>query len=162
MWIASGYFIVYNLHIIIRFELELDLIEGKLKVRQVPRAWKQKMKEYLGITPRTNKEGCLQDVHWSMGILGYFPTYTIGNIYAAQLYYAMLKDKPDIMNDLKRGKYDRILKWMRMHVHKYGRTITAEEIVEKATGEGLNPKVLIKYLREKYSKIYNLPPENID
>lgn len=154
--------ITYNLHIILRFELELDLIEGKLKPRQVPKAWKQKMKEYLGVTPKNNSEGCLQDVHWSMGIFGYFPTYTIGNIYAAQLYYAMLKDKPDILNDLRRGKYDRILKWMRKHVHKLGRTITAEEIVEKATGEGLNPRILIKYLREKYSKVYNLPVENID
>ena len=148
--------VTYNLHIILRFELELELIEGKLKVRQVPKAWKNKMKEYFGITPRTNKDGCLQDVHWSMGIFGYFPTYAIGNIYAAQLYYAMLEDKPGIMSDLRRGRYDRVLKWMRKNVHKYGRTMSAEEIVRKATGEGLNPKVFIKYLREKYSKIYDL------
>jgi carboxypeptidase Taq len=148
--------ITYNLHIILRFELELELIEGKLKVRQVPKAWKHKMKEYLGVVPRTNRDGCLQDVHWSMGIFGYFPTYTLGNIYAAQLYYAMLKDKPDILIDLRRGKYDRILKWLKKHVHKYGRSLSAEEIVEKTTGEGLNPSVLIKYLREKYSQIYDL------
>lgn len=152
--------ITYNLHIIIRFELELELIEGRLKVRQVPKAWKQKMKEYLGITPRSDAEGCLQDVHWSMGILGYFPTYTIGNIYSAQLYYAMLKDKPDILNDLKKGKYERILNWMRKHIHMYGRTMTAEEIVKKATGEGLNPAVFIKYLRDKYSLIYSLHSSN--
>jgi carboxypeptidase Taq len=91
-----------------------------------------------------------------MGIFGYFPTYTLGNIYAAQLYYAMLKDKPDILIDLRRGKYDRILKWLKKHVHKYGRSLSAEEIVEKTTGEGLNPSVLIKYLREKYSQIYDL------
>ncbi len=148
--------ITYNLHIILRFELELELIEGKLKVRQIPRAWKKKMKEYLGVVPRNNRDGCLQDVHWSSGIFGYFPTYAIGNIYAAQLYYTMLRDKPGIMNDLKKGKYDRVLKWMRKNVHRYGRTMSAEEIVEKATGEGLNPSVLIQYLREKYSKIYDL------
>ncbi|MBW3004881.1 carboxypeptidase M32 [Candidatus Woesearchaeota archaeon] len=149
--------ITYNLHIIIRFELELELIEGKLKVRQVPKAWRQKMKEYLGIVPKTNSEGCLQDVHWSMGIFGYFPTYTIGNIYAAQLYYAMLKDNPDILNDLKKGRYDRILKWLTKHVHKYGRTLSAEEIIQKTCGEGLNPAVLVRYLRERYSQIYDLP-----
>jgi len=148
--------ITYNLHIILRFELEMDLIEGKLKVRQIPRAWKKKMKECLGVVPRNNRDGCLQDVHWSSGIFGYFPTYTIGNIYAAQLYYAMLRDKPDIMSDLRKGKYDRILKWMRKNVHRYGRTMSAEEIVKKATGEGLNPSVLIQYLREKYSKIYDI------
>lgn len=148
--------ITYNLHIILRFELELELIEGKLKVRQVPKAWKQKMKEYLGVVPKKDAEGPLQDVHWSMGIFGYFPTYTIGNIYAAQLYYAMIKDKPEIMDDLKKGKYDRVLKWLRKHVHKYGRTLSAEEIIEKATGEGMNPEVLIRYLREKYSKIYDI------
>ena len=148
--------ITYNLHVILRFELELDLIDGKLKVSQIPKAWKKKMKEYLGVVPRTNREGCLQDVHWSSGIFGYFPTYTIGNIYAAQLYYAMLRDKPDIMNDLRKGKYDRILKWMKKNVHRYGRTLSAEEIVKKATGEGLNPSVLIMYLREKYSKIYDI------
>jgi carboxypeptidase Taq len=148
--------VTYNLHIILRFELELDLIEGNLKARQVPKAWRNKMKEFFGIVPRTNRDGCLQDVHWSMGIFGYFPTYTLGNIYAAQLYYAMLDDKPGIMSDLRRGRYDRVLKWMRKNVHRYGRTMSTEEIVRKATGEGLNPRVFIRYLREKYSKIYDL------
>lgn len=148
--------VTYNLHVILRFELELDLIEGKIEVRQLPKLWKKKMKELLGVVPKTDSEGVLQDVHWCHGLFGYFPTYSLGNIYAAQLYYAMLDDKPEIMEDLRTGKYDRILKWMRKNVHKYGRTLSAEEIVKKATGEGLNPKILIKYLREKYSKIYDL------
>ena len=147
--------VTYNLHIILRFELELELIEGKITARQLPGLWKKRMKEYFGITPKTDKEGVLQDVHWSHGIFGYFPTYSLGNIYSAQLYYAMLKDKPGILKDLKKGKYNRILKWMRKHVHQYGRTLSAEEIVKKACGEGLNPEVFIKYLREKYSKIYD-------
>jgi len=147
--------VTYNLHIILRFELELELIEGKITARQLPGLWKKRMKEYFGITPKTDKEGVLQDVHWSHGIFGYFPTYALGNIYSAQLYYAMLKDKPGILKDLKKGKYNRILKWMRKHVHQYGRALSAEEIVKKACGEGLNPEVFIKYLREKYSKIYD-------
>ncbi|MBW2986525.1 carboxypeptidase M32 [Candidatus Woesearchaeota archaeon] len=148
--------ITYNLHIILRFEIELDLIEGNVEVRQLPKLWKKKMKELLGVVPKTDTEGVLQDVHWSHGILGYFPTYTLGNIYASQLYYAMIKDNPKIMDDLQKGNYDRIIKWMRKNVHKYGRTLSTEQIVEKATGEGLNPRIFVKYLREKFTKIYDL------
>ncbi|MEM4263876.1 MAG: carboxypeptidase M32 [Candidatus Woesearchaeota archaeon] len=146
--------VTYNLHVIIRFELELALLEGKLEAKDLPRAWNQKVKEYLGITPKTNKEGVLQDVHWSLGLIGYFPTYALGNIYSAQLYNEMLKDNPDIISEMRKGKFDSILNWLTKKVYVYGRTITTEEIIKNACGRGLDPKAFINYLREKYSKIY--------
>ena len=142
--------------ILLRFELENMMIEDEVKISELPDVWNEKMKELLGVVPKTDTEGVLQDVHWSHGILGYFPTYTLGNIYASQLYYAMIKDNPKIMDDLQKGNYDRIIKWMRKNVHKYGRTLSTEQIVEKATGEGLNPRIFVKYLREKFTKIYDL------
>lgn len=146
--------VTYNLHAILRFEIELSLLEGKIEAKDLPKVWNQKVKEYLGITPKTDREGVLQDVHWSLGLIGYFPTYALGNIYSAQLYNEMLKEHPNLLSEIRKGKFGNILKWLTKKVYIYGRTITTEEIIKKACGRGLDPKAFIAYLREKYSKIY--------
>ena len=147
--------ITYPFHIIIRFELELELFEGKIKVEELPKKWKEKYKEYLGITPKNEREGVLQDVHWSMGSFGYFPTYVIGTLYAATIYN-YLKEKYDIDKDIKKLDFKRIKEWLKNNIHKYGRTKKAEEIIKKATKKGLNSKDFLKYIEEKYKKIYNI------
>lgn len=146
--------LTYCLHVILRYEIEKGMIEGSIPVKEVPKAWNDKMQKMLGITPRNDSEGALQDVHWSLGSIGYFPTYALGTIYAAQLYNQLLKENPEIIKEIEHGKLENIVSWLRDKVHKYGRTLTAEEIIIKTCGEGLNPEAYIKYLDEKYSKIY--------
>lgn len=143
--------ITYCLHIIIRYEIEKGLIEGSIKVKDLPKIWNKKVKEYLNITPKTDTEGCLQDIHWSDGYIGYFPSYAIGSIYAAQIFAQMKKDlKKDINN------YKKVIEYLNKKIHQYGRIYTAEELMKKSFGSGLNPKAFINYLTEKYSKIYEL------
>lgn len=145
----------YGLHIILRFELELGLIDGSIKVKELPQLWNEKMKELFGVTPKNDKEGVLQDVHWSGGSFGYFPTYAIGTIYAAQLYAAMKKKMPNIEQDIAQGKYMLIREWLQKNVHCHGSLYQAEEIIKKACGEGLNTSIYIKYLTDKYTDLYN-------
>ena len=144
----------YCLHIIIRFEIETELLEGKIQVKDLPKIWNEKRKKYIGIVPKTDKEGVMQDVHWSEGYFGYFPTYAIGTMYAAQIYYAIKKDIPSMDNEIKKGDYSIIRKWLHEKIHKYGAEMYANEIIEKATGEGLNPKKFIEYLNKKYQELY--------
>jgi len=144
----------YILHIILRFEMELALIEGKIKVRDLPKIWNAKVKEYFGIKVKNDSEGVLQDTHWSSGLFGYFPTYAIGTIYATQLYNQMKKEIKDLDNDLEKGDFSKISNWLKEKVHKKGATLTAEGIIKELTGEGLNSKIFLDYLNEKYSKIY--------
>ena len=148
--------LTYCLHVILRFELELLLIEGKVTVAELPTAWNQKMNEYLGVVPQTDREGVLQDMHWSGGDFGYFPTYAIGTIYAAQLYYQLTKENPKITNEIGWGEYSTTLQWLRTHVHRYGRTMTADEIIKNTCGEGLNANVFVTYLKDKYYQLYDL------
>jgi carboxypeptidase Taq len=148
--------LTYCLHVILRFELELDLIDQKITVHELPQAWNEKMRELLGITPPNDRDGVLQDMHWSGGDFGYFPTYAIGSIYSAQLYNALLKDQPTITNDLTSGNLQPILLWLREHVHQYGRLYTADEIITKACGQGLNSQVYVDYLKNKYYDIYDV------
>jgi len=146
--------VTYCLHIILRFELELALIEGKLKVKDLPKAWNKKMKEFFGIIPKNDGEGVLQDMHWGLGVFGYFPTYAIGTIYAAQLFDSLLKEKPSIKKKIEKGKFKPIVKWLRKNIHRYGKTLTAEEIVKKTCKKGLDPEEYVKYLRNKYLGMY--------
>ena len=139
--------VTYCLHIILRYELEKELIEGKIKVRDLPKIWNERMKEYLGVVPKTDREGVLQDVHWSQGGVGYFPTYAIGTMYAAKIWN---KIGDDYVKDLEKGEYSRILQWLRKNIHSKGRLYTADELFKKACGDGLNSQDLIKYLKEKY------------
>lgn len=146
--------VTYCLHIILRFELELALIEGKLRVKDIPKAWNKKMKKLLGITPKDDREGVLQDTHWGMGAFGYFPTYAIGTIYAAQLFTCLLKEKPSIKKQIEKGNFGPVIDWLREHVHAYGKSLTTEEIIKKSCKEGLNPEAYVEYLRNKYLGIY--------
>jgi carboxypeptidase Taq len=148
--------LTYNLHIMIRYEIEKDLINGKIKVKDLPEVWEAKFEEYLGIKPDNHADGVLQDIHWTSGSFGYFPTYTLGNIYAAQLEAAMRKDLPDYREQVKRGEFRDILGWMIDKVHRHGKTLTPREIMKAATGEEINAEHLIRYLEEKYKLVYDL------
>ena len=144
----------YGLHIILRFELELGLMDGSIKVKDLPQIWNEKMKELFGATPKNDKEGVLQDTHWSGGSLGYFPTYTLGTIYATQLYKAMCKKMPGVEHDIAQGNYAPVREWLKNNVHKHGYLYQAEDIIKKACGEGLNPSIYTKYLTDKYTALY--------
>lgn len=148
--------VTYPLHVILRFELERALIEGTLDVKQIPEAWNAKMKELLGIEPTTNADGCLQDIHWAMGAFGYFPTYTLGNIYAAQLFESFEKKHPDWESKVAAGNLLFITQWLHEAVHRHGRRYTSEEVLKKATGKAATPKPYIAYLQNKYQSIYLL------
>jgi len=148
--------LTYCLHVIIRFELELDLLEEKITVAELPHCWNQKISDFLGITPKTDREGVLQDMHWSGGAFGYFPTYAIGTIYASQLFKQFSKERPTIRRQISQGNFTAILNWLSEHVHQYGRLMTADETIKKTCGEGLNSKVFIAYLKDKYYPLYDI------
>ncbi len=146
----------YNLHIILRFELEVALIEGNLAVADVPAAWNEKMKRYLGVIVPNDALGCLQDIHWSHGSFGYFPTYALGNLYAAQLFNTMKQEVPGFDAQIERGEFRGCLDWLRSRIHRTGRRKTAIEIIHEATGTPPEPGVFLAYLESKYGSLYNL------
>ncbi len=147
--------LTYTLHIIVRFELEQELFAKKLKVRDLPEAWRARMKKYLGVVPKTDREGVLQDVHWSGGSFGYFPAYALGNLYASQ-FLAKIKKEINIDRDLEKGHLGGVLYWLNENVHKHGSLYWPQELVKIATGEALNSKYFLEYLESKYSKIYSV------
>ncbi len=148
--------LTYCLHIILRFEIERDLINGKLKVSDAKKQWNQKFQEMFGLKIKNDNQGILQDIHWSHGSFGYFPTYAIGTIYSSQILKAIKKEIKNFDDLVENQKFEKILKWLRKNIHSKGRKFIADEIIKKATGSGLNPKIFINYLNKKYSKIYNL------
>ncbi len=148
--------VTYNLHIIIRYELERGLIEGTLKAKDLPQLWKAKMKDYLGVTVKNDREGVLQDVHWSIGAIGYFPTYTLGNLYAAQFSETAKKQLPKLEAQLEKGNFTPLREWLRTHIHAHGKTFTSEALVKEITGEPLQASYFIKHLKEKYGELYEL------
>jgi carboxypeptidase Taq len=151
--------VTYNLHIIIRFELERALISGDVAVETLPRLWNEKYQEYLGITPPNDAEGVLQDIHWSHGSFGYFPTYTLGNLYAAQIDAALRRAFPDFDERLARGSTgggDFALDWLREHMYVFGAIYVPEELIERVTGEKPNPEYFARYLSEKFARVYDL------
>lgn len=147
--------VTYNLHILIRFELEHALINGKLEVDDLPEAWNTKMKKYLGIIPPTNKQGVLQDVHWSYGSFGYFPTYTLGNLYAGQLHAAIEKETHYTQN-LTTGELRTPLGWLRSNIHQHGSVYLPDELIKNATGSTLSTSHYLTYITDKYTRLYNL------
>lgn len=147
--------VTYNFHIMLRFELELALLEGELSVEALPAAWNAKVQEYLGLTPPDDAEGVLQDVHWSAGLIGYFPTYSLGNLLSVQLLDAARK-VPEIAAGIERADYAPLREWLRVNVHQYGRRRTPGQIVEAATGAPLSADAYVAYLHEKYGDIYGL------
>ncbi len=148
--------VTYSLHIILRFELECALITGELAVNDLPAAWNTKMEELFGIRPKNDAEGVLQDVHWSFGAIGYFPTYALGNLYGAQFYHRMKEQLGNVDALIEGGDFKTILTWLRKNIYQYGSIYTAEELCNRITEESLNPDYFMDYLTEKYSSIYSL------
>ena len=146
----------YNMHIMLRLEIEMGLMEGTMQVADLPEIWNTKMHDYLGITPRNDAEGVLQDVHWSGGMIGYFPTYALGNLASVQLWDKMLEENPNIPDEIAQGKFDTILGWMRDHIHQYGAKYEPQELMVMATGSKITPEPYINYLKTKYGEIYDL------
>lgn len=148
--------VTYNLHILIRFELEQALIEDRLQVADLPGAWNEKYEHYLGITPPNDAEGVLQDVHWSAGLFGYFPTYALGNLYAAQFFRQALKDLGDLDASFRQGDFASLLAWLRENIHRHGCRYSPAELVERITGSPLQHEALMSQLTKKYGEIYGL------
>jgi carboxypeptidase Taq len=148
--------VTYGLHIMLRFEIEKLMVEGKVAFSDIPELWNTKMQEYLGITPPSNADGVLQDVHWSAGIIGYFPTYQLGNLYSAQLWETMLNDLPDLYDQIGRGEFSNLLGWLRKNVHGYGRKYLPGELIVNVTGRPIESKTYMGYLRAKYGDIYDV------
>ena len=146
----------YNLHIVIRFEIEVAIIEGDLAVADVPEAWNVKVKEYLGLDVPDDARGCLQDIHWSHGAMGYFPTYALGNLYATQLFERILEEVPDLWDHIEAGRFAPLLDWLREHVHRHGRRNLAAQLVADATGRQPDSTAYLRYLERKYSELYRL------
>jgi carboxypeptidase Taq len=138
------------LHIIIRFEIEKSLIDGTLAIKDLPEAWNSKMKQYLNVTVKNNAEGCLQDIHWSMGAFGYFPTYTLGNLYAAQLFATLKKQHPNWEKEVVQGDLMFIKQWLSKNIYQYGKRYSSRALIKKITGEQLTANYFIKYLHNKY------------
>jgi carboxypeptidase Taq len=132
------------------------LIEGDLEVEDIPDAWNAKVKKYLGLDVPDNAQGCLQDIHWSHGAFGYFPTYALGNLYAAQLFDTMLVQLPDLWDKVENGEFAPILAWLRENVHVHGRRKLATELVRDVTGQDPSPEPHIAYLENKFGVLYNL------
>jgi len=148
--------VTYCLHVILRFELELALIDGSLDPADLPAAWAAKMKQFLGIEVPDDLHGVLQDVHWSEGIIGYFPTYAIGNVLAAQLWRVVRADIPHLDDELARGELAGLRVWLRENVHRHGRLLTPAELVEQAVGGPLDHAPMLEHLRAKYGALYGL------
>ncbi|SHI87916.1 carboxypeptidase M32 [Clostridium intestinale] len=148
--------LTYSLHVIIRYEIEKALFNDEITVEELPEVWKKKYKEYLGVEPDTDSLGVLQDMHWSDGSFGYFPSYALGNLYGAQIFNTMKKDSPDVYELIAKGDIISITKWLKDNVHKYGSLYSPKELILKVTGEELNSQYFIDYLEEKYSKLYGI------
>jgi carboxypeptidase Taq len=146
--------VTYNLHVLLRFELERALMRKDLTVDDLPEAWNAKMRDYLGVTPDNHKDGVMQDVHWSGGSIGYFPTYTLGNIYAAQLFETAQEELGDLARHFATGDFSVLLNWLRQRVHSQGARFQPRDLVRNITGRDLDPSPLVRYLESKYSQLY--------
>jgi carboxypeptidase Taq len=142
--------VTYNLHIILRYEIEKALMHGEVQVKDLPEVWSQNMRELIGVEPKTNTEGVLQDVHWSWGNLGYFPTYTLGNLNAAQLWAKFIIAHPKWSAEMKKGNFSSYMEWFKEHVWQHGAFYTPDELMKKATGESTNAKYFLEYLEKKF------------
>ncbi|MGN0714335.1 MAG: carboxypeptidase M32, partial [Anaerovoracaceae bacterium] len=152
--------LTYLLHIIIRYELERELINGRLTVSNLPQAWNQKYEDYLGMSPENDREGVLQDIHWAAGYVGYFPTYIVADLTAAQLAASIEKECGSLESLMETGNFAAITDWLRANIFCSGARYTAEELTLRATGEPLTSGYYMDYLRKKFSEVYNLTNEN--
>ena len=147
--------LTYHFHVMIRYEIEKMLIEGSIKTKDIPAYWNEHYKKYLGIIVADDKSGCLQDVHWSHGSFGYFATYSLGSLYAAQLYAAIVKENASIEKEIAEGNNNSLLQWLNKNIYQHGKYYTSEELCFKATGETLNSTHFIRYATKKFAHIYN-------
>lgn len=148
--------LTYNLHIVLRFEIERALISGQIGASDLPDVWNEKMASLLGVTPPDDRQGCLQDIHWSMGALGYFPTYALGNLYAAQFFEQIRKDIPDLDERTAANDHQPLLSWLRTNIHAHGQRFPAAELVERVTGKPLSIQPFVEYVTDKYTEVYGL------
>lgn len=146
----------YNLHVLIRFELEQAMLNGDVSTKDLPAAWNEKMQKYLGVTPPDDARGCLQDIHWSGGAIGYFPTYTLGNLYAAQFFEQAREDLGDLDAQFAAGEFAPLLGWLRKHIHSQGKRYSAGQLAQRITGRPLSAEPLLKHLRAKAAEIYGV------
>jgi carboxypeptidase Taq len=148
--------VTYNLHILIRFELERALVAGDLAAADVPSAWREQYHRYLGVSPPNDREGCLQDGHWGGGLIGYFPTYTLGNLFAAQLFDRASTELGNLDDDFSQGRFDRLLGWLQERVYHHGQRYPAARLIERATGASPDHQPLLASLRRKYGELYGI------
>jgi len=146
----------YNLHIMLRLEIEIALMEGSLEVVDLPEVWNARMQEYLGVTPPDDAQGVLQDIHWSNGYIGYFSTYALGNLVSVQLWERINADLPDLGDQIRRGEFAGLLGWLRKNLHRHGAKFEPQELVQRVTGSKIDPAPYVRYLRTKYSQIYGI------
>ena len=146
----------YNLHILLRFEIEQALMDGSLRPDDVPQAWNDALHAMLGVRPSSDARGCLQDVHWSGGAIGYFPTYTLGNLFSAQLFEAAKRDLGDLDGQFERGEFTPLREWLRQHVHRHGQRYTPQELLTRATGAAPSVEPLLAHLRRKAAEVYGV------
>ncbi|MGH8192211.1 MAG: carboxypeptidase M32 [Rhodanobacteraceae bacterium] len=154
--------VTYNLHIMIRFEMEREMLEGVYPTGEAPEVWKDKMESYLGVRPSSDREGILQDVHWSGGMLGYFPTYALGNVLSVQIYEAAVQANPSIPDQMERGDTSGLLAWLTEHIYRYGRKFEPADLIERATGQPLHPEPYVRYLKNKFGAIYGLGDRELE
>jgi carboxypeptidase Taq len=143
--------VTYDLHIILRFEIELKLIEGELSASDVPGLWNEEFEKLFGLKVKKDSDGCLQDIHWSSGTMGYFPTYTLGNLNAAQLMHRAIQDHPVLESEMATGNYGGLLAWLRTNIHQQGQKFTPQDLMKQATGEPTRSKYHLDYLRAKFA-----------
>lgn len=148
--------VTYNLHIMLRFEMENELLEGKIKLADAPQAWNAKVQAYLGLTPPDDAHGILQDVHWSSGLIGYFPTYALGNLLAAQMFEKIRADIPDLDAKIEQGEFAPLLDWLRQNVHRHGAKFTPDVLTRRVTGRPLEAAPFVRYLKAKYGELYQI------
>ena len=146
----------YNLHIMLRMEIEIGLMEGSLAAQDLPEIWNSRMKEYLGIVPTTDREGVLQDVHWAGGSFGYFPTYALGNLVSAQLWEVIQRDIPNVEDQIAHGEFSPLLGWLHQNIHRHGAKFEPQELMLKITGSKIDAGAYVRYLQTKFGKIYGL------
>lgn len=145
----------YNMHIMLRLELEIAMIEGEVAIKDLPSLWNSRMEEYLGVTPPNDAQGVLQDIHWSFGGLGYFSTYALGNLISVQLWEKINQDIPSLTDQIRQGEFSNLLGWLIENIHQHGRKFEPQELVQKVTGSTINSAPYLRYLNKKYSQIYN-------
>jgi carboxypeptidase Taq len=148
--------VTYNLHIMLRYEMEQGLLSGAISISDAPTVWNDKMQEYLRIRPKTDSDGILQDTHWASGLFGYFPSYALGNVVSVQLFDRAVEEHPAIEDEMRRGVFGTLHGWLEQNLYRYGRRFEPNELIERATGQPMTTRPYLAYLQRKYKALYRL------